>query len=153
MATQLRATLKDEPYAVLTFVRSLLDNLEVENAEVRRANIPTLKLAIDVLGPLADSPDRKSSQTKQATGLTDRAQAILDGLSELDLTDEGKARAMSPSREAYAGAIRLAPADPLPWPFKAPAPEAPSAFSPIILYPIEWRGADGALVFGWRITE
>lgn len=153
LATQLRSTLEDEPHAVLTFLRHLLDNLEVENAEVRQANIPTLKLLIDVLGPLAENVDRRNSQTKQAVALTERAQAILDGLSELDITQTGKAKAMSPSREAYAGAIRLAPADPLPWPFKAPQPEAPPAFAPILLHPLEWRAQDGSLVFGWRITE
>jgi hypothetical protein len=60
---------------------------------------------------------------------------------------------MAPYHEAFAGMVRLAPADPLPWPFRMPEPEAPSPFVPLRLEPIEWRGANGALVYGWRITE
>ena len=56
-------------------------------------------------------------------------------------------------RSTFAGSIRLAPADPLPWPFKPPEPEAPSVFTPIVLEPVEWRDAKGALVFGWRLSE
>jgi len=60
---------------------------------------------------------------------------------------------MGPRHEAFAGNVRLAPGDPLPWPFKAPEPEAPSPFTPLRLIPVEWRAPDGALVFGWRLTE
>jgi hypothetical protein len=63
------------------------------------------------------------------------------------------ASALAPSSEVYAGSVRLAPSDPLPWPFHAPAVEAPSIFTPLDLSPVEWLDRSGALVFGWRIGE
>jgi len=46
---------------------------------------------------------------------------------------EQRFQALAPKHEAFAGNIRLAPADPLPWPFVMPDPEAPSAFVPLLL--------------------
>ena len=152
MATLLRDEMKESPHAVLRFVRELLDNLETENAEVRRANVPTLRLLAKVLRPLATG-DSRGSQTRQAEELLVRMQSILDGLEAFDLSEQGEARAMSPTRETFAGSIRLAPADALPWPFRAPETEAPSAFAPLVLTPVEWRDDKGALVFGWRLSE
>ena len=64
-----------------------------------------------------------------------------------------KARTHSPEQSTFAGAIRLAPTDPLPRPFFAPEPEAPSVFTPLALDPVEWRSDTGDLVFGWRISD
>ncbi|MFL5320119.1 MAG: hypothetical protein ACJ790_10730 [Myxococcaceae bacterium] len=153
MATQLRDELSDETHAVLGFVKQLLENIEQEDADVRRAHVPTLKLVIDVLRPLAAGTEKKTAQMRNAEALISRAQAMLDGLDELDMSEWGKARAMSPHREAFAGSIRLAPSDALPWPFRMPEPEPPSAFTPLILTPVEWKDSNGALVFGWRISE
>ena len=80
-------------------------------------------------------------------------QSILDGLAHLDESVSGNARALSPARSTFAGSIRLAPADPLPWPFRLPEPESPSVFTPIVLEPVEWRDPEGKLVFGWRLSE
>lgn len=154
MATQLRDAAQDEPHAVLQFVRQLLERVEAEDGDVRRANAVTLKLLRGVLEPLAAGGGAKrNARSRTAEALIGRAQAILEGLSELDLSEGGRARATSPRRVAFAGVIRLAPADPLPWPFRAPQAEVPSAFAPLSLVPVEWRDANGSLVFGWRISE
>lgn len=153
LATRLRDTLPTEPSSVLRFVRQLVEHIEAEDADVRRAHIPTLKRLLEVLQPLSDDAKTVKSQSRTANELLDRTQAILDGLSHIDDSVRGNARAMSPTRETFVGSIRLAPADPLPWPFKAPETQAPSIFMPIVLEPVEWRDASGALVFGWRLTE
>jgi hypothetical protein len=153
MVTGLREAASEEPYFTLRFVRQLLEKLEAEEAEVREAHIPTLKLLIGVLDSLAESGGQQSSHERTAGELIHRARAILEGLGSLEQSASAKAQALSPRHEAFAGAIRLAPADPLPWPFQAPEPEAPSAFTPLLLEPVEWRDARGALVLGWRLTE
>ncbi|MFY0523578.1 hypothetical protein ACN28I_10480 [Archangium gephyra] len=153
LATRLRDALAQEPSSVLRFVRQLIENIEAEDADVRRANVPTLKGVLEVLRPLSGESRTSKSQSRTAEELMDRTQSILDGLSHLDDSVSGNARALSLTRSTFAGSIRLAPADPLPWPFKPPVPEAPSVFTPIVLEPVEWRDAKGALVFGWRLTE
>jgi hypothetical protein len=153
LATRLRDALAEQPSSVLRFVRQLIENIEAEDADVRRANVPTLKGVLEVLRPLSGESRTSKSQSRTAEELMDRTQSILDGLSHLDDSMSGNARALSLTRSTFAGSIRLAPADPLPWPFKPPEPEAPSVFTPIVLEPVEWRDAKGALVFGWRLTE
>jgi hypothetical protein len=153
MVTRLRETASEEPYFTLRFVRQLLEKLEAEEADVRAAHVPTLKLLIGVLDSLVGSGGERSSHARTAGELIHRAQAILEGLGALEQSVSAKAQALSRRHEAFAGAIRLAPADPLPWPFRAPEPEAPSAFTPLVLEPVEWRDEKGALVLGWRLTE
>ncbi|MBX5484296.1 MAG: hypothetical protein IRZ16_20945 [Myxococcaceae bacterium] len=155
LATALRDDAAEEPHAVVRFVQQLIEELETEDGDVRLANVETLKLLRRVLEPISSpGPDgKKNAQARRAEELMARAQAILDGLDHLDTSEAGRARAMSLQHETFAGNIRLAPSDPLPWPFRVPEPEAPSAFVPLKLEPVEWRDARGALVFGWRITE
>ena len=83
----------------------------------------------------------------------ERTQAILEGLGGLglDASARDRARALAPGSTVFAGSVRLAPGDPLPWPFSGPEPSAPSIFEPIQLVLQEWTGEDGALVFGWSI--
>jgi hypothetical protein len=153
MVTGLREAASEEPYFTLRFVRQFLEKLEAEEADVRAAHIPTLKLMIGVLDSLVGSGGEQSSHARTAGELIQRAQAILEGLGALERSASAKAQALSPRRETFAGAIRLAPADPLPWPFRAPEPEVPSAFTPLVLEPVEWRDAKGTRVLGWRLTE
>lgn len=153
MVTGLRDAAAEEPYFTLRFMRQFLERLEAEEADVREANVPTLKLMIGVLDSISRNGGEQSSHARTAEELAHRARAILEGLGSLEQSVSTKAQALSPRHEAFAGAIRLAPADPLPWPFRAPEPEAPSAFTPLVLEPVEWRDAKGALVLGWRLTE
>jgi hypothetical protein len=154
LVTQLRDTASEEPHLTLRFVRQLLEKIEAEEAGVRMANVPLLKLMSKVLDALAaKAGGRTTAQVRTAEELLSRTQAILEGLSYYDTSVAGKARALSPRHEAFAGNVRLAPADPLPWPFRAPEQEPPSAFTPFSLRPVEWRDTNGALVFGWRLTE
>ena len=132
----------------------LLERLEGEDQEVRSGNLPLLKLLVELLESLAVARDgRSSAQVRTARELVGRTRAVLEGLSHLETSPAGRAHALSPRREAFAGNVRLAPADPLPWPFPTPLAEAPSAFIPLLLQPVEWRDGQGNLVFGWRLTE
>jgi hypothetical protein len=154
LATDLRNAATDEPQLTLRFVRQLLERLEADEQEVRSANLPLLRQLVELLDGLATPrPGTPATQTRVARELVDRARGQLEGLGQLDTSPAGKVRALSPRREAFAGNIRLPPADPLPWPFPLPQPRAPSAFAPLVLHPVEWRDSGGALVFGWRLTE
>jgi hypothetical protein len=154
LVTSLREAAAEEPQLTLRFVRQLLERIEGEDRDVRAGNLPLLKLLAELLESLAVAKEgRPAAQSRIARELLDRTRGILEGLHHVETSPAGKAHALSPRREAFAGNVRLAPADPLPWPFAAPAAEAPSAFVPLVLQPVEWRDGKGALVFGWRLTE
>ena len=143
----------EEPYFTLRFLRLLVDKLEAEEVEVRRASAPLLQLVPEILAGLEAKGARASARNRASEEVAGRAQAILEALELLDSSAAAKARTLAPGHEAFAGNVRLAPADPLPWPFRAQPAEAPSAFVPLVLQPVEWRGERGELVFGWRLTE
>ncbi|MBK7865318.1 MAG: hypothetical protein IPJ65_43330 [Archangiaceae bacterium] len=120
LATQLRDSAVDEPHFTLRFIRLLLEKLEAEDADVRLANIPMLKALGRVLDSIALSTTAAKSQARQADELLGRVQGILEGLKQFDTTEQGKARSLAVRHETFAGNIRLAPADALPWPFGFP---------------------------------
>lgn len=155
LVTGLRQAAETEPNLTLRFAGTLIEHVEAEDAEVRAANVPLLRELIHLLEPLTGGPGkRKTSSARAAEEHLGRVHSILEGLRELEVSSpEDKARTQSPARDTFAGAIRLAPADPLPWPFSRPEPEAPSAFTPLALDPVEWRNGAGQLVFGWRISD
>lgn len=152
LATQLRDAAENEPHLTLRFARLYLEKLEAEDVDVRRSHVPMLKLLKQIFDGLLAQTKAKA-QARAAEELVSRAQAILEGLNVFDTSIIGKARELSPRQETFAGNIRVAPVDPLPWPFEAPQVDAPSAFTPLVLTPVEWRGAGGALVFGWKVTD
>ena len=152
LATQLRDGAEAEPHLTLTFARQLVDRLEAEDAAERRANVPLLKHLERILESMVEKAGRGGA-ARLAAELLGRVQAVLEGLQVLDSSLGARARAMAPGHETFAGNVRLAPVDPLPWPFVAPEVTAPSAFVPLSLRPLEWRDERGALVFGWRISE
>lgn len=143
--------LAESPSETLRFLDQLVERLEVEDAPIRAAHIPTLVTIRRALLPLAMDALGGGSQGRSASDLMERTQAIADGVGGLpDETDRDRARRLAPGGTVYAGAIRLAPSDALPWPFRMTDPPAPSIFTPITLKPVEWR--DGAeLVFGWSL--
>ena len=153
LMTELRNGAEAQPYSTLRFLKQLLGKYEVEDADVRRANVPVLQLMLGVLDSISKRAGNRGSNARNSDELIGRTQAILDGLDTLDSSAVGRARAIGPGHETFAGNIRLAPADPLPWPFSPPETEPPSAFVPMVLKPVEWRDRKGALVFGWRITD
>ena len=145
--------LTESPSETLRFLDQLVQRLEREDAGVRAAQLPTLVHLRRLLAPLAEAAEASGHQGRMATSLMDRTQAIGEGLGGLpgEASLRDRAHALSPNAEVFAGSIRLAPADPLPWPFLPIDPAAPSIFSPISLIPLEWRDEAGALVYGWSI--
>ena len=148
---QLRPALAESPGETLRVVEQLLARLELEDGDVRAAQRPTLRALRGLLEPLA--ADMSGAQQRGASELIARAQAIEEGSSGLppDASARDQARALSPAGEVYAGSLRLAPSDPLPWPFRAIDTPAPSVFTPISLIPVEWTDAAGNLVLGWSV--
>jgi hypothetical protein len=151
LVTGLRDALVDEPSHTLRFCLQLLEHLEAEDATVRLANAPMLRLLVRVLDGFGQTAGSAKAQLALAETVVQRSHGVLDALGAFAPPEP--ARTSSPRLETFAGNVRLAPVDALPWPFAAAEPEAPSAFEPIALVPVEWRGPGGALIFGWRITE
>lgn len=151
----IRAGLTDSPSETLRFLDQLVEQLELEEAIVRDAHAPTLERVGALITPLtAVAPDgAPARQTRTATALLERIQAIQEGHLGIgsDASIQERARALSPNGEIFAGSVRLAPADPLPWPFVAAEVPPPSVFTPIELTPREWRDGTGAWVFGWSL--
>lgn len=147
----IRDGLRANPSEILRFLDQWVSRLELEDADVRTAQTPTLQAIRELLGPYAADP-ASGRQGRRATELLERTQAILEGVDRLDDPDSrDRARSLDPTGEVYAGSIRLAPSDPLPWPFRASDIAAPSVYETFDLTPVEWRGDDGEWVFGWTL--
>jgi hypothetical protein len=145
--------LQRSPSETLRFLHQLVQRLELEDGAVRKAQLPTLARLDAHLQALASDPEKAGRRGRSAAALLGRMQAIQEGLAGLapDAGPEARARALAPSGEVYAGSVRLAPVDPIPWPFHASEVPAPSVFTPLQLTPVEWRDDGGQLVFGWSI--
>lgn len=148
---RVRTGLNTSPSETIRFLDQLIQRLEREDATVRTAHIPTLRAMREELVPIAAAEGRIG---RTATELLARSQAITEGLVglEADASSADKARALAPGGEVFAGAVRLAPADPLPWPFRPTSSSAPPIWERIVLTPIEWRDESGNLVFGWSLS-
>lgn len=153
--TGIGAALSDEPHLTLRFLRQFVDKLEAEEGRVRRLHARTLQRLLPMLVAVASANGAGRSRSRTADGLIGRSHGILDGLVDLERaqSSEDKARGLAPVGEIFAGSIRLAPTDPLPWPFRVAPVSPPSVFVPIALEPVEWRDGEGDVVFGWRIRE
>ncbi|MCB9746516.1 MAG: hypothetical protein H6740_28330, partial [Alphaproteobacteria bacterium] len=149
----IRGGLAESPSETLRLLDQLLERLEREDAEVRAAQLPTLRQARELLQDIPGAEEAGKAQARKVEDLLARSQAIIEGLEGLgmDASVKDRARALAPGSEVFAGALRLAPVDPLPWPFRAAQSSAPSIFTPMELVPVEWRDADGEWVFGWAI--
>ncbi len=145
--------LETSPSETLRFLDQMIQRLEREDADVRRAQLPTITRLDRLLQPVASDPEMAGRRARTAGSLLARMQAIREGLGGLepDAGPEARARALAPGAEVFAGAVRLAPADPLPWPFRASEVAAPSVFTQLQLIPIEWRDEAGEIVFGWSV--
>lgn len=144
--------LAESPGETLRFLDQLVQRLELEDADVRGDQRAMLVRLRRMLAPLAD-PTSQDRSMRRAAELQRRTLAVLEGIGGVG--DDGslrdRARALAPDGEVFAGSVRLAPSDPLPWPFEPIEVTAPSIFAPLDLNPVEWRGDDGEWVFGWSI--
>jgi hypothetical protein len=143
--------LDESPATTLRFLKQLVERLETEDAGVRSAQAETVRNVRRMALPLTLDEGNKGGQARQAQALVERCQSLLDGLGELEADARSRARSVAPGNDVFAGSVRLAPSDPLPWPFPAPTVQAPSVFLPLTLRPEEWRAPSGELVFGWSI--
>jgi hypothetical protein len=153
--TQLAATLDESPYFAQRFLRQFIQRLEAQPADVRAKHLPMLYQINELLEAVVAKADGSKRQQRVARGLIDQILAIAEGVAGVADTasQSDKAHGLSPDREVYAGALRIAPSDALPWPFTAAEVQAPAVFTAITLRPEEWRDEAGALVFGWRVED
>ncbi len=136
--------------ALVRFAERLVDELSTEPLDVRHNQQQTLQGTIATLDDVAA---RSGNASKKRLDLVRRrAQALLDGVAAFDDSVRGRSERAAPDAAAYAGSVRLAPADPLPWPFARPAPTPPNPFLPLVLRPVE-RVEDGERRFRWSIAE
>jgi len=151
MANQVQERLEASPSETLRFLELFLQQLEREGADVRSMHIPTLLALREVVRPVSSDGEGEGRRARTADGWMVRSQGLLEGLDQLaDGEARDRARSVAPGAAVFAGSVRVAPADPLPWPFLSIKMQAPSVFEPMELTPIEWV-EDDELVFGWRI--
>ncbi|MBM4280245.1 MAG: hypothetical protein FJ137_05640 [Deltaproteobacteria bacterium] len=144
--------LHERPRAMLDLAARLLDRLADEPATLRARHAPSLQRLLPTLEKTASTSESKARRAT-AEKLAARAQAMLESIGRWRQETSARARAHAPDYETDAGALRLAPADPLPWPFAIVAPRPMDPFTPIRIVPVRWRGPDGAVVQGWSLRE
>lgn len=151
-AAALEADLATAPAVAHRFLARFVERVEAADAATRAAHLPLLRRLAEHLE--AHRRDAAGRPQRRVDALIERLAALIDGLAPLpaDAPAADRARGLDPDRELHAGSVRLAPTDPLPWPFSRPVVQAPSVFTPLVLRPEEWR-VDGARVLGWRIHE
>lgn len=148
----IQAGLAASPDETLRFLDQMVQRLELEDAGVRAGQLGALTSLRRLLAPYAANTQDGGRQARVAALLMQRTQAIAEGVGGLpEASERDRARELAPDGEVYAGSIRLAPADAVPWPFSPSVPSAPSVFTPLQLRPEEWRDPSGDLVFGWSI--
>lgn len=145
---QIGRQLDRSPSEVFRFLDEFVTRLEREEPGVREAQAGTLWRLRETVRPIVARTATPNRVQRQAEEFLLRTQALLPEATE---HVDDRARALGPRGEVFAGNIRVAPTDPLPWPFAASAVSAPSVLEPLRLIPVEWRDASGQLVFGWRI--
>lgn len=150
--TALRDEMVESPNAVLRFLRRFLERLETQDGDVRLNHRQTLDALVELLAASTAAAELTGGLLRLADELEDQCIAMLEGMPPLDGSSRAKdrARALAPTAEVFAGRIRLAPSDPLPWPFPKPDIRAPSVFKPLPITPVEWRQG-GQLVMGWKL--
>ncbi len=148
--TQIRDEFEESPHVTLRFIRRYLERLETQTAEVRSNHSDSLRDLREIL--VKQAAVLGGGLSRNADKLEAHCTALLEGLPQAAPQDSARdrARALAPSTEVFAGSIRLAPTDPLPWPFEIPSIRAPSVFKPLRITPIEWPSEEG-LVMGWKL--
>ncbi len=144
--------LQQSPTETLQMLEQLVERLEREDVVIRSRHRGLLKELRANLHAMALDMNGAARQRRTGAALRDRIEALLDGIGAPPTDARGRARGVAPAAEVFVGAVRLAPADPLPWPFRRTAALPPSIFTQLTLRPVEWTGTDGRMVFGWRIS-
>lgn len=143
------AQLRDAPSSAMRYIALFLERLQGQDAETRARLAPTLR-RLGALLEAEEGPDAPKRNRRRAEALVDAIQGLLEGMPAATIDPE---RAMAVDRAVFAGSVRVAPSDPLPWPFRVAEAEPPSAFEPIALRPVEWRDEAGEWVYGWQVSE
>lgn len=150
--TQIRDEFEDSPHVTLRFIRRYLERIETQDAEIRSNHRDSLR---DLRALLARQAELLGGGLgRNADKLERHCSALLEGLPEANPGDSARDRAqgLAPGTEVFAGSIRLAPSDPLPWPFPLPSVRAPSVFKPLNITPVEWPSPSG-LIMGWKLGQ
>lgn len=151
--SNMERSLEAEPNATLRLLGQLVQQLQAEDGEVRAAHAPMLDRLRQRLEQHVNQGVGKRGRTSAET-LIAQIRAIVEGVVGVTPSEPfSAARALSPGHEVFVGNLRVAPSDPLPWPFTVAEVEAPPVFAPLRLVPEEWRGPRGELVYGWRIGD
>lgn len=148
---EIEAGMRDNPGETQRWLDQYVQRLEREEVEVREGQRRILEGIRRLLEPYAD-PALAGRSARKADALLRRTLAIVEGLgAPPDPALRDQARRLRPDAEVYAGSVRLAPSDPLPWPFTPSQPKAPDVLEPLRLIPVERRSPEGEWVLTWRI--
>lgn len=132
-------------------IKEYIERLSIEPVDVRTKHVDLLTVLRDDL--VEKQATTTKTEQKNVGKLLQQVQVQLDALGQIDESIRGEIQSSEVSWESYAGSVRLAPADPVPWPFLIPKDRGVSPFQPLRLTPVEWRTHEGEIVYGWRIHE
>ncbi|MFN3197546.1 MAG: hypothetical protein ACE366_03845 [Bradymonadia bacterium] len=150
----IKAQLADSPYATYRFLKQFVQRLQVQGVSIRTQYVPLMRALKSQLDAIAAEARAARRKARQAETLSSELQALVEGLTGLEGANTlERAGTLSPDHTLFAGPVRVAPADTLPWPFVVAEVESPPVFTPIKLKPEEWRQRDNTLIFGWRISD
>jgi hypothetical protein len=149
-AKDIARRLRDEPYNQVRFCNLVLDRLESEDAEIRRRMRPVLEKMSEADRVGTRSASRTNASLEKLSRRADEMLRVLGSQVNQNLVE--KSRQYGPEAGIFVGNVRLAPADPLPWPFNDPTVSPPNAFTPIVVRPERWS-QEGREIDGWMIVE
>lgn len=148
---------EDDPHGTARFVSLFLDQLETEESKVRLSLRNVLRSIQASLAGMQAEQEKTKRRFRFLAELLPRCDSLLQGLHNkgqgLSNQDE-KVRALNPGATVFAGNVRLAPSDIVPWPFGRTEIEAPSVFSPLTLVPIDFpANLPGGLPLGLPVSS
>jgi hypothetical protein len=150
--------LANEPYTALRFLRVFTERLEAEDQAQRLKMVPTMRCFQKILAEMTYAKSAKNTgqrQSRAAAELLARYEALLHGAEQVGNPSDidERARTFGPSAEVFAGSLRVAPTDKLPWPFPRKEYRSPNIFLPIKLTPSDWNKDNSTAIFGWELGE
>lgn len=145
----LKRDLAAEPFATRKFAQDFVEQIEREEARVRRRLLSSLLVLQSALAGLVEGAGGNAALF--AGELLPRCDALIRGLRSEKPAENP--RTLAPDATVFAGNVRIAPTDAVRWPFAVPASVTPSVFTPLKLTPWDKPLPDGTQLAAWKVGE
>ena len=154
--SELNASLNEDPYASSKFITELFDHIESEEIKIRKDLNPVLLALQGQFLSMQADPEKGKSSSRFLSEALIRCDALLKGSTQggaVLKTARENIRSLNPKAVVFAGSVRLAPTDILPWEFLQRTFEPPSVFLDIGIFPAELVAKNMDNIPGWKFQE